>query len=313
VKGAAIVAAAGAAVLGVTGVGLALPVMALAGLGGAGVLPASAVAAVPADWLALSVRAAGTCPGLSWAVPAAIAEVESDFGRSKSAGVHSGTNAAGAAGPMQLGIGGAAGDSFAAYGHPVGADPAPNPPDGAEPPSPYDPADAMYAAVRMLCADGAANPATLPQAVYDYNHSTAYVAEVLRLASSYLTPARGAGASGALRFAVGRLGAPYLWGGEGPRGDDCSGLVQAAYAAGGTELPRTAQAQYEAGPHLGPDAQLEPGDLVFFGRGPADITHVGIYVGAGQMIDAPHAGAQVREEPFGWLDYVGATRPAGMR
>ena len=88
----------------------------------------------------------------------------------------------------------------------------------------------------------------------------------------------------------------------------------------GVTIPRVAQAQYDAGPPV-PDGQpLEPGDLVFFGTDTSNVDHVGIVVsGAGEMVDAPHTGAEVRQEPFpttpgaafGLLTYLGATRPAG--
>ena len=87
--------------------------------------------------------------------------------------MHSGANAAGAEGPMQFEPA-----TFAAYDEPV-------PPGGASPPSPYDPTDAVYAAARLLCADGAAGGADLSGAVYAYNHSASYVAEVLALAQTY--------------------------------------------------------------------------------------------------------------------------------
>jgi cell wall-associated NlpC family hydrolase len=114
------------------------------------------------------------------------------------------------------------------------------------------------------------------------------------------------------------VGTPYRWGGENDAGFDCSGLVQAAYAAAGVTLPRVAQDQFDAGPVVAPGARLEPGDLVFFGGGPSDVLHVGIVVTPGIMVDAPHAGASVREEwfpttpggPWGDEHSVGATRPA---
>jgi len=94
--------------------------------------------------------------------------------------------------------------------------------------------------------------------------------------------------------------------------------VQAAYRAAGISLPRTAQEQYDAGPHLPPTAQLQPGDLVFFGQSPSDVGHVGIVTALGEMVDAPHTGTVVQTEPFPtrvgakWGEdiYVGATRPA---
>ena len=72
-----------------------------------------------------------------------------------------------------------------------------------------------------------------------------------------------------------------------------------------------AQAQYNATAKIANGAPLQPGDLLFFGSGPKGIEHVGIYIGNGQMIDAPHTGADVRidSNPLGWANYVGATRP----
>jgi cell wall-associated NlpC family hydrolase len=120
----------------------------------------------------------------------------------------------------------------------------------------------------------------------------------------------------AVDWALAQVGTPYIWGGETPGvGFDCSGLVQAAYKVAGVTLPRTAQEQYDATAKLGPDDPLEPGDLVFFGSGPTDVTHVGIYVGNGEMVDAPYTGADVRVEPipatpgssWGSDVYLGAT------
>jgi cell wall-associated NlpC family hydrolase len=151
----------------------------------------------------------------------------------------------------------------------------------------------------------------LRAAVADYNHSDAYVNTVLALS---LALDAEPGASGtvvaALTFAAGQLGTPYIWGGTGPGGFDCSGLTQAAYRAAGVALPRVAQLQFETGPSVPSGTTVEPGDLVFFGGGPADVEHVGLYVGAGLMIDAPHSGASVRFDDAHWPGLVGATRPA---
>ncbi len=213
--------------------------------------------------------------------------------------------------------------TFAAYDEPV-------PPSGVAPPSPYDPTDAVYAAARLLCANGASGGADIAGAVYAYNHSSAYVAQVLALAQSYAgtsadslvgTPVTDAGAV-AVAWALAQIGTPYVWGGETPGvGFDCSGLVQAAYRVAGVNLPRVAQDQYDGTPKLAPGAVLEPGDLVFFGGGPASINHVGLFVGvvdgAHVMVDAPYTGADVRAEAFpavvgarfGTLLFIGATRP----
>ena len=192
------------------------------------------------------------------------------------------------------------------------------------PPSPYDPTDAVYAAARDLCANGAGNGANLAAALYVYDHASWYVTEVLDLAHTYgQTRAQNvaAGAAGgiAVDWALAQVGTPYVWGGETLGVDfDCSGLVQAAYKAAGITLPRVAQNQYDAAAKLGPGDPLQPGDLVFFSNGPTDVTHVGIYIGNSQMVDAPHTGADVRVEPTPttpgatWGDEVvaGVTDPA---
>jgi cell wall-associated NlpC family hydrolase len=115
----------------------------------------------------------------------------------------------------------------------------------------------------------------------------------------------------AVQAALAQVGTPYVWGGENPKaGFDCSGLVQYAYNQAGISLPRTAQTQYGAGPLLEQGVSPRPGDLVFFGVSTRQVTHVGIALGNGRMVDAPHTGAQVRVEPIAGLpNYLGASRP----
>lgn len=119
-------------------------------------------------------------------------------------------------------------------------------------------------------------------------------------------------AAAALAYAQAQLGKPYIWGGTGPAGYDCSGLVQMAYATAGITLPRTSEQQWSAGPHI-PADQLKPGDLVFFNPGEqiAGLPgHVGIYLGNGLMIHAPHTGDVIRVTPINDGDtYLGAIRP----
>ena len=104
--------------------------------------------------------------------------------------------------------------------------------------------------------------------------------------------------------ALAHLDAPYLWGGAGPGSFDCSGLAQSVFGELGIALPHHAAAQYPLGTPVA-TPQLQPGDLVFFGN---PIYHVGIYVGDGNMIDAPHTGSYVRLESMSWSDLSGACR-----
>jgi cell wall-associated NlpC family hydrolase len=101
------------------------------------------------------------------------------------------------------------------------------------------------------------------------------------------------------------LGVPYVWGGASPSGFDCSGLVMYVFAQLGISLPHYAAAQYGFGTPV-PADQLQPGDLVFFDG----LGHVGIYIGGGQMIHAPHTGDVVKISPISEFGsgYVGARR-----
>jgi cell wall-associated NlpC family hydrolase len=119
----------------------------------------------------------------------------------------------------------------------------------------------------------------------------------------------------AIAYARAQLGLPYEGAGDGPaggdRGFDCSGLTHAAYEAAGIAIPRNAQEQFKAGPGLPAGVAPRAGDLVFFGTGPTNVTHVGILVSdTGFMIDAPHTGARIRLEKIGSDTLVGYTRPA---
>jgi len=111
-------------------------------------------------------------------------------------------------------------------------------------------------------------------------------------------------AAAAVSYAYAKLGSPYVWGATGPSAFDCSGLVQAAYRSAGISLPRTTYAQIDAGRRVS-RSELLPGDLVFFYSG---ISHVGIYIGNGQMIHAPNPSAPVRIAPIDEMPFAGATR-----
>jgi hypothetical protein len=264
---------------------------------------------IPAAYLPLYQAAADSCPGLPWSVLAAIGKVESNHGRSTAPGVTSGANFAGAAGPMQIGIGGKAGNTFASYA--VDADGG-----GADV---YNPADAVFTAAHYLCRNGAAQGRDVAKAVFAYNHADWYVTKVLAIASGYAAsqgPPPGAPAeevaAAAVQFAYSQLGKPYVWGAEGDNFYDCSGLMQRAYREAGLQLPRTSREQWYAGARVWNIGDLQPGDLVFRARNLADpgtIYHVGMYIGAGNIVVAPYTGAVVRVQPMVMADYIGAVRP----
>ena len=110
----------------------------------------------------------------------------------------------------------------------------------------------------------------------------------------------------ALQAAISRLGSPYIWGAAGPTSFDCSGLVMWAYQQVGISLPHFTVSQYNSGVHVSRN-DLEPGDLVFFFP---NISHVGMYIGNGMMIDAPNFGEDVKVQPIYWNEFVGAVRIA---
>ena len=112
----------------------------------------------------------------------------------------------------------------------------------------------------------------------------------------------------AIAFAYAQIGKPYQWGATGPGAYDCSGLVQAAWAAAGVSIPRTTEEQWAALPQV-PMSDLEPGDLILYNGE----SHVAIYIGDGYIIDAPHTGAVVERIPEATSWYAdsadGAVRP----
>jgi peptidoglycan DL-endopeptidase CwlO len=119
------------------------------------------------------------------------------------------------------------------------------------------------------------------------------------------------GAATAVRWAYREIGKPYVWGAAGPNSFDCSGLAMFVWAKAGVYLEHFTGDQWHEGTHVS-QSQLEPGDLVFFAYNtsdPSTIHHVGIYIGGGEMIDAPFTGAYVRKDPAFRPDYIGAVRP----
>ena len=122
-------------------------------------------------------------------------------------------------------------------------------------------------------------------------------------------PPASAAAAQAVQYALGEQGVPYVWGGASPSGFDCSGLVMWAYAQVGISLPHYTGSLWNVGTHVSVD-QLEPGDLVFF----HGESHVGMYIGGGQFVQAPHTGDVVKvsslSDPWYSSGYDGAVRVA---
>jgi cell wall-associated NlpC family hydrolase len=118
-------------------------------------------------------------------------------------------------------------------------------------------------------------------------------------------PAPSGAAAIAVNAAKAQLNKPYQYAAAGPDSFDCSGLTMFAWAKAGVSMAHFAASQYTEFPHV-PISQLAPGDLVFFG---SPIHHVGMFVGKGQMIEAPHTGAFVRYSSIYRDDFVGASRP----
>jgi peptidoglycan DL-endopeptidase CwlO len=117
-------------------------------------------------------------------------------------------------------------------------------------------------------------------------------------------PAPNGGAQAAVDAALAQVGDPYVWAAAGPDSFDCSGLTMYAWAQAGVSLPHNSGMQYAATTRVA-QADLQPGDLLFFG---SPIHHVAMYIGNGQMVEAPYSGASVRVTAAFRSDYVGGGR-----
>ncbi|MFF1766172.1 NlpC/P60 family protein [Streptomyces sp. NPDC058249] len=107
-------------------------------------------------------------------------------------------------------------------------------------------------------------------------------------------------AGAAFSAAQSKIGSPYVYGASGPSSFDCSGLTSWAYAQAGVSIPRTSEAQANAGTRIYSQSDLQVGDLVIFY---GDMHHVGLYAGNGQVLHAPHTGAVVRYESIGNMPF----------
>jgi cell wall-associated NlpC family hydrolase len=135
--------------------------------------------------------------------------------------------------------------------------------------------------------------------------AAAEAAPVVPAAPVRPAPAPNGGAQAAVDAALSQVGKPYQWAAAGPDSYDCSGLTMWAWAQAGVSLPHNSGMQYAATPRVD-RSDWQPGDLLFFG---SPIHHVGMYIGNGQMVEAPYTGQFVRVVSASRSDYVGAGRP----
>ena len=295
---------------------------------------------IPANYLFWYKRV-GQQYGVPWTILAGIGTVESDNGQSTLPGVHSGQNGFGAAGPMQIGIGGASGNTWGGLPvHPASqvVNGVATDEDGGPNADVYNPADAIAGAAKYLTEfQVQSNPSA---AIFAYNHLQSYVQSVLLYAGQYAggnfsvasavmpagnsvagcaTTAGGVPAiqaptqavATAVSFAEQQLGKPYLWGGTGPDAFDCSGLVMMAYRTAGISLARTSQAQWVTEQRV-PASAVQPGDLVFFAGSdgtPTSPGHVGLVIGNGKMIEAYATGFPIRVSSYAGRGAIGFTSP----
>ncbi|WP_188192534.1 C40 family peptidase [Nonomuraea sp. SYSU D8015] len=264
----------------------------------------SASTDIPANYLQL-YKEHGEKIGVQWNILAAVGKRETDHGRSTLPGVKSGTNSAGAAGPMQFLIstwGGKARIPMSSQFNGYASDG-----DGDGVGDVYNPADAILGAAKMLKRNGA--PENVRQALFVYNRAWWYVDQVEAIARKYaksgdvkvppqaeeecdeplIEAAPSDVVAKILQYALAQRGKPYLWGGTGPDAFDCSGVIYAAYKEAGLLIPRTTFGQWPFGVKV-LEGEEQPGDLVFFNSGPGTSAnnpgHVGLVVSKGKMLEA---------------------------
>ncbi|MFD5610528.1 NlpC/P60 family protein [Kitasatospora sp. NPDC127060] len=210
-------------------------------------------------------------------------------------------------------------------------------PDGSANPNNAD--DETLAAALYLCGNGRDLTVTgqLRSAIYSYNASQAYVDEVIRWMTQYTQlgtqPPTGDASDQVqtvINAARSEIGVPYSWGGgdaTGPttgvccsnggqdgrtvKGFDCSGLMIYVFSKVGVSLPRLAADQAGVGQRIPASdgvGALKPGDMVFFGNSAEGIYHVGLYIGGGQMLNAPKPGDSVKQAAVWNYDFAGGTR-----
>ncbi|QRN78901.1 MAG: bifunctional lytic transglycosylase/C40 family peptidase [Nocardiopsis sp. BM-2018] len=272
---------------------------------------------IPENYLEL-YQEVGEDRGVPWNILAGIGQVESHHGRWDGPGITEGHNDWGAAGPMQFGSldGSAAGNSWG--GEPIQAvEDRPEQGYGVDGNGDgivnvYDPEDAIPAAADYLLAHGLEDD--VRRAIYGYNHAWWYVDDVMEWADRYaegdfntsdfirtavlceldedgvpIGRAPDELTQAVVDWALDQRGKPYIWGGTGPDGYDCSGLTMKAYESIGVTVPRVSQDQWSFGPEI-PQGEEQPGDLVFFdvtrAGEPPGPGHMGMVIGDGLMVEA---------------------------
>lgn len=164
--------------------------------------------------------------------------------------------------------------------------------------------DRLASATSLLAALQASQLAELQQ-MQAANAFSAQLRWRAQFSSAELARPGSARSSAVMAFAVAQIGRPYVWGGTGPDGFDCSGLVMRAWQAAGRSIPRTSEEQWAELPHV-PISQIRPGDLIVYFH---DASHVALYVGDGAIIQAPHPGGQVELSAVGSMPILGVVRP----
>lgn len=168
--------------------------------------------------------------------------------------------------------------------------------------------NAKEAQIRRAASDAKRLYESLDRQYHDYlaEQRAAASAPTVAAPAGGPPPAPNANAQAAINAAYSVIGTPYVWGAADPDvGFDCSGLTMWSWAHAGVSLPHSSQMQYNAVAHIDP-SDAQPGDLLFFY---SPISHVGLYIGGGRMIDANHPGDVVNVRSVSWGNVTGAGRP----